>query len=81
MPGIKMIPVISSNVESIGYDEGTRKLRVKFTRGVVYEYSDVPPEIWEGWRGVSVGKYLHKKVIGTYACEKVEETPGEEEAI
>ncbi|GAG89173.1 unnamed protein product [marine sediment metagenome] len=74
MPGIKMIPVVSSNVESIGYDEKTRRLGVKFLRGAAYVYADVPLEKWQGCDlGGSVGKWLHKEIIGKYASEKVQE--------
>jgi len=34
---IEMIPVVSSNVESIGYNERTQILRVKFLNGAIYE--------------------------------------------
>lgn len=81
MGAIKMIPVISSNVASMGYDEETRKLLVKFLSGVMYEYSDVPPEKWEGLKGTSVGSYLHREIIGHYACEKIVEKVSEEKAI
>ena len=71
MPGIVMIPVISSNVESIGYDEETKKLRVKFLRGVVYEYSEVPLEKWEGLKATSAGSFLHREIIGKYVSKKI----------
>lgn len=73
MPGIKMIPVISSNVGSIGYDKEKQILRIKFLRneGEVYEYSGVPPEKWEALKSTSAGTYLHKEIIGNYPCSKL----------
>lgn len=85
MPGIKMIPVKSSNVASIGYDEKTRTLRVEFLSGREYDYGAVRPEEWEGLKeSASVGKYLHAEIIGKHVSEKVQknqEKPGEEKAI
>lgn len=77
MPGIEMIPVKSSNVKTIGYDRETRKLRVEFLRpgDVFYEYSDVTLEKWQSCDLTgSVGEWLHKKIIGKYACRKIQET-------
>ena len=84
MPGIRMIPVISSNVESIGYDAGTQTLRVEFKGGRIYEYSDVPQEKWEGLNATSVGSYLHREIMGKHASvrlENVEKKPNEDELV
>lgn len=31
-----------------GYDDATRTLRVRFRHGGLYDYLDVPPEVFEG---------------------------------
>jgi len=36
-----MEPTESSNVESIGYDRKSQKMRVKFRKGTTYEYENV----------------------------------------
>jgi len=72
MPGIRMIPVISSNVLTIGYDAGTQTLRVEFKGGRIYEYSEVPLEKWEGLNATSVGSYLHREIMGKYASVKLD---------
>ena len=41
MADIVMIPVVSSNVESIGYDGSTQTLRVRFLNGSTYDYKNV----------------------------------------
>lgn len=41
----------SSNPQWYEYDDGSRTLRVGFSRGHQYEYYDVEPEDIEGWVG------------------------------
>lgn len=54
-----LIPVVSSNLESVGYDPETRLLAVKFKRGGVYHYEDVDPEHFDGIQAAeSAGKYF-----------------------
>lgn len=67
-----MIPVESSNIESIGYDKTQFVLRVKFLTGTTYDYSPVPETIFEGFKdALSKGKYLYKHIIGKYAFTKI----------
>jgi hypothetical protein len=39
---MRMIKVKSSTLQKIGYDFKTRRLRVEFLNGSIYEYYDVP---------------------------------------
>jgi hypothetical protein len=39
-------PVQSSNMRSIGYDESTKRLKVEFSSGLIYQYNDVPPKMY-----------------------------------
>ncbi|GBD95936.1 hypothetical protein BMS3Abin06_00816 [bacterium BMS3Abin06] len=72
MSAIAMIPVVSSNVESIGYEEGTQTLRVKFLNGSVYDYKNVPIMEFEQLKNAqSVGSYLNRNIKGNYTYEKV----------
>jgi hypothetical protein len=43
--GVNMdrVPVTSSNLASIGYDEASLTLEIEFIGGRVYQYFDVPP--------------------------------------
>lgn len=61
-PQIDMIPVESSNIESVGHD-GNETLRMKFKSGAaLYDYVGVPeekfidlvnsPSVGKAWRGV-----------------------------
>jgi uncharacterized protein len=39
--------IVSSNIVSIGYDSSASTLEIEFQNGV-YQYYNVPPEIFEG---------------------------------
>jgi hypothetical protein len=41
-----MIPVVSSNVTAVGYDDDRKVLRLRFHNGTVYEYSGVPATVY-----------------------------------
>lgn len=38
----------SKTLEAIGYDSSTRTLRLRFRHGGLYDYFDVPAEVFEG---------------------------------
>jgi hypothetical protein len=72
MAEIVMIPVTSSNVESIGYDGSTQTLRVKFLGGSTYDYKNVSSVEFEQLKTAqSVGSYLNRSIKGNYAYERV----------
>jgi hypothetical protein len=57
LPEIALVPVTSSNVAAVGYDEATKTARVRFHNGAVYRYADVPKELHESIMAApSVGK-------------------------
>lgn len=65
--GIAMIPVESSMIDSVGYDEETRCLQVVFNTGKVYCYEDVPPEVFQGLLAAeSKGRYMLAHIIDAY---------------
>lgn len=69
---MEMIGVDSSNVESVGFDEGSSTLQVEFKNGSMYQYFDVPENIFIGLRDSdSVGRYLSENIKGTYRYSKV----------
>jgi hypothetical protein len=56
---MELEPVTSSNVEAIGYDAGTRTLRVKFRSGGTYDYGECGRETWERLKAAeSKGKFI-----------------------
>lgn len=69
---MEMINVDSSNIEAIGYDENSSTLQVEFKNGGMYQYFDVPEEVFNGLRDASsVGGYLAARIKGTYRYSKV----------
>lgn len=72
MSDIEMIPVSSASVESIGYDEPTQTLKVRFHSGSEYEYRNVPLVEFENLKlAPSIGSYLNRNIKGSYPYEKV----------
>jgi hypothetical protein len=47
---IRLIPVDSDALTAIGYDAATRTLRLRFETGGLYDYFDVPSEVYAGLR-------------------------------
>ena len=65
-----MHSVISSNLSSIGYEDGN--LIVKFHNGGLYRYYDVPVGIYNDLMGApSKGQYLHYKIKGRYRYSRI----------
>ena len=53
------IPVTSSNLRSVGYDQATSTLEVEFRHGGIYQYFDVPEARYEGLMSAySKGSYF-----------------------
>lgn len=68
-----MIPVSSSNVDCIGYDDQNEQLYVSFLNGSMYVYTGVPPHEFEGLKSdTSVGTYLHRNIKNVYPCERIQ---------
>jgi hypothetical protein len=54
------------------YDQETATLRVIFVSGLVYDYKNVPEEVYQAMKtSGSKGTYLNKHIKGHYAYEKV----------
>lgn len=64
--------VTSSNISEVGYDETSRILEVLFSNGSVYQYFDVPPQIYtELMQAGSIGQYLNANVKGNFRYARV----------
>ena len=62
----------SSVVSAIKYDESKAILTIIFVSGMVYEYKNVPEEIYlEMKNSGSKGTYLNKNIKGNYLFEKI----------
>ena len=72
MSGPEMIPVSSSNIESIGYDEQSEQVYVRFLNGSLYVYKGVPLHEFENLRDApSLGSYLHRNYKNVYPYERI----------
>lgn len=64
--------VSSSNIASIGYDESTSTLEVRFLNGGIYHYFNVPLSAYRGLMTASShGTYLNAYIKGVYRYRKV----------
>jgi hypothetical protein len=69
---MEKIPVSSSNVETIAYDEDSSTLQIEFKNGSIYQYFDVPANVFAELRNAdSIGKYLAANIKGAYRYSKV----------
>jgi hypothetical protein len=65
--------VTSSVIESIGYDDVTNMLEVEFRTGRVYQYLDVPPDLYRDLMNAeSIGEFFNR-TIRTYPYNDVTE--------
>lgn len=65
-------PVVSSNVRSIGYDAERHVMEIEFHSGGVYQYHDVPPDVYrEVMAARSVGQAVHMRIQTRYRVTKV----------
>ena len=56
-----------------GYSPDTQTLRVKFRDGAVYEYYDVPPNVWRNFQRVkSPGRHINR-VLNNYTYARRED--------
>ena len=61
---MERIPVKSSNVDSVGYEEGTKTLEVGFKSGGVYQYAGVEPQTHLDLMGAeSIGKFVSQNIV------------------
>lgn len=76
---IALTPVSSSQIEAIGYDEASKTLAVKFKKGAVYQYQNVPAELYKQFsKAESLGKFFGATIKahpGAYPFKKVPEQP------
>lgn len=73
-PKIEMVPAYeSSQIASMGYSPEARVLRVLFkSSGGVYDYQDVPQEIYDGALAAeSVGRFINTNVVKKFLHHKL----------
>lgn len=69
---IEMIPVRSSNVAAIGYDDETATLVIQFLDESVYYYYDVPEDTFHQFvLAPSKGKFVWREIRDVFDYERV----------
>ena len=64
--------VASTNVASVGYDEGTETLEVEFLNGSIYQYYNVNMSIYQQMmQAGSKGKFLNTYIKNAYPYSRV----------
>lgn len=62
----------SSQIEEASYNRENKTMDVKFKTGAIYQYKDVPSEVWEAYcDSESVGKFLNSQIKGKYEYTKL----------
>jgi hypothetical protein len=63
----------SSVVSAMKYDRSSHTLRVIYVSGMIYDYKNVPEEVYAAMKiAPSKGTFLNKHIKGKYEFEKVE---------
>jgi hypothetical protein len=66
---MQMIPVSSTAIAAVGYDEQTRRMKITFQQGHTYDFCGVPRHIFEGLLGaVSKGSFYNDHIKDRYQC-------------
>jgi hypothetical protein len=61
----------SSNLASFGYLVRSKTLEIRFNNGSVYQYMDVPRDVYEELQASeSKGKFFHSHIRNSYAYKK-----------
>lgn len=68
---VTMMPVESSNILAIGYDQPSLNLFVTFKDGNTYRHMGVPEDLWLRFKDAeSQGKFYHANIKGKFESEK-----------
>ena len=64
--------VASSNIASVGYDSATETLEVEFSSGSIYQYYNIPENMYNQMiKASSKGKFLHTYIKNAYPYSRV----------
>lgn len=67
-----MIPVNSSQISYIGFDDENNKLYVTFKNNKTFEYSDVSYKVWKELKeSTSIGSYFTKNIKTKYQYKEI----------
>jgi hypothetical protein len=62
----------STVISNMEYDPATSTLRITYVSGIIYEYLDVPDQVYIGLKtSKTKGVYLNNTIKGNYQYKKV----------
>jgi hypothetical protein len=62
----------SSVIDKISYFQESHTLRVEFVSGLIYDYHDVPPEVYKSLKiAGSKGRFLNFHIKGKFRFDRV----------
>ena len=66
------VAVISTSILSIGYDPKAQLLEVEFTSHSVYDYFNVPANVYQAFiSALSKGRYFDSKIRDVYRTRRI----------
>lgn len=69
---MEMIPVSSSNIAAIGYDESQNSLVIAFTNGRAYEYYGISQHVFDEFLNAgSKGQYANQNIYKNYSQNQI----------
>jgi hypothetical protein len=67
-----MEAIVSSNIESAGYDADAETLHVKFKNGGLYKYKSVPVQLYKDFmESESKGKFFFKEIRNKFEYDNL----------
>lgn len=70
---MRTTPIDSTAIARVGYDVATRTLRLEFRSGRIYDYVEVPPEIYKQVLNAdSAGEFVNLEIKPNFDCSEVE---------
>lgn len=65
--------VRSSNIVSVGYDAAAQTLEVEFQSGNVYQYLDLPEDMYQNFMTAeSKGEFFHDNILKEFDYQEVD---------
>jgi ATP-dependent DNA helicase RecG len=69
--GITRVPIVSSNIASVGYDKKAHVLEIEFHHGAIFQYVDVPENVYEElMNSPSKEAYYRNELKDKFECQK-----------
>jgi len=73
--GIERKPVFSSSIKSIGYESSSETLAIEFTSEAVYEFSGIPPAMYERlMQAESKGRFFGTEISRKFPYRRLDDS-------